>query len=69
MVAHPSPVFEGSEKRLEIDFWGHPDVEDRGLRALSREQLDFMLEKVRYSWVGGGVLKFWWFLLVIRPPG
>ena len=39
----PTPVFEGSEKRLEVDFeiaaGGPPD----GLRALARSQLDELM--------------------------
>ena len=37
----PSPVFEGSEKRLEVDFFHEAG---RGLRSLSRSQLDQLLE-------------------------
>lgn len=46
MTAFPNPVFEGSEKRLEIDFYGSSSIGGRGLRALSRQQLDFMLSQV-----------------------
>lgn len=39
----PNPVFEGSEKRVEIDFdWTH-DSPSQGLRALSRTQLDELM--------------------------
>lgn len=39
----PNPVFEGSEKRVEIDFdWTH-DSPANGLRALSRNQLDELM--------------------------
>ncbi len=40
-VSHPNPVFEGSEKRIEVDFSFGEDA--RGLRALSREQLDELM--------------------------
>mmetsp|Transcript_1515 Transcript_1515/g.4387 ORF Transcript_1515/g.4387 Transcript_1515/m.4387 type:complete len:834 (-) Transcript_1515:245-2746(-) len=40
----PAPVFEGSEKRIEVDFALNPrDVGQKGLRALPRAQLDGML--------------------------
>ncbi|CAM0951441.1 unnamed protein product [Alopecurus aequalis] len=46
-----SPIgFEGYEKRLEITFSGAPVFEDpcgRGLRALSREQIDSFLDLAR----------------------
>jgi hypothetical protein len=39
----PNPVFEGSEKRVEIDFdWTH-DSPPNGLRALDRAQLDELM--------------------------
>ncbi len=39
----PNPVFEGSEKRVEIDFdWTH-DSPASGLRALTRQQLDELM--------------------------
>ena len=44
--ALPSPVFEGSEKRLEVDFYSVPYTCTEGLRALDRLQLDRLLEKV-----------------------
>jgi hypothetical protein len=47
MEVFPSPVFEGSEKRLEVDFSSGPGTGAGGLRALTRAQLDFMLSKVR----------------------
>ena len=37
----PTPVFEGSEKRLEVDFL---PTTGSGLRSLSRSQLDQLLE-------------------------
>ncbi|DBB08932.1 TPA: Mitochondrial 2-oxoadipate and 2-oxoglutarate transporter [Trebouxia sp. C0006] len=37
----PTPVFEGSEKRLEVDFF---PTTGSGLRSLSRSQLDQLLE-------------------------
>lgn len=39
-AAWPTPVFEGSEKRLEVDF-APSDL--RGLRSLSRAQLDQLM--------------------------
>lgn len=44
----PPPVFEGSEKRLEIDFYA-PDpaaAPARGLRAIPRADLDALLADV-----------------------
>jgi len=43
----PCPVFEGSEKRLELDFLSGPSTAAGGLRCLSRSQIDMLLEKVR----------------------
>ncbi len=37
----PTPVFEGSEKRLEVDFF---PTTGSGLRSLNRSQLDQLLE-------------------------
>lgn len=42
-MALPNPVFEGSEKRVEIDFDFTPAAPACGLRALSREQLDELM--------------------------
>lgn len=39
----PNPVFEGSEKRVEIDFDWSVDSPPGGLRALSRGQLDELM--------------------------
>ena len=40
----PAPVFEGSEKRIEVEFgWGGGSPPD-GLRALSRADLDFLTD-------------------------
>ena len=41
----PNPVFEGSEKRLEVDFTIAADATagKQGLRALSRAQLDELM--------------------------
>ncbi len=43
----PSPPFEGSEKRIEIDFArdaaAHPAAPPAGLRAIGRRQLDEIL--------------------------
>ena len=36
----PSPVFEGSEKRLEVDF---TPCDPNGLRSISRTQLDQLM--------------------------
>ena len=46
----PPPVFEGSEKRLEIDFYA-PDPASapaRGLRAIPRADLDALLADVSF---------------------
>ena len=46
----PPPVFEGSEKRLEIDFYA-PDpaaAPARGLRAIPRSELDALLADVSF---------------------
>ena len=47
-AALPNPVFEGSEKRLEVDFLPAPGHAQQracspGLRALRREQLDELM--------------------------
>lgn len=39
-------VFEGSEKRLEIDFTTGRAAPALGMRFLKREQLDSLLDKV-----------------------
>eukprot|EP00877_Chromochloris_zofingiensis_P004221 jgi/Chrzof1/137/Cz01g04200.t1 len=39
----PNPVFEGSEKRVEIDFLLAYDSPANGLRALHRRQLDELM--------------------------
>ena len=41
-VLHP-PVFEGSEKRIEVDFDFSPASPAGGLRALARSQLDELM--------------------------
>ena len=46
VMALPCPGFEGSEKRLEVDFYLGPGAPPCGLRTLSRAQLDGLLEKV-----------------------
>lgn len=46
VMALPCPGFEGSEKRLEVDFCLGPGAPPCGLRTLSRAQLDGLLEKV-----------------------
>lgn len=46
----PPPVFEGSEKRLEIDFYA-PDPASAapcGLRAIPRSELDALLDDVSF---------------------
>lgn len=42
----PTPVFEGSEKRIEIDFAHAPgaDTAANGLRSMARPQLDAILD-------------------------
>lgn len=42
-----NPVFEGSEKRLEVDFTLRPHAPRNGLRALSRDQLDELMTLAR----------------------
>ncbi|GAX81517.1 hypothetical protein CEUSTIGMA_g8945.t1 [Chlamydomonas eustigma] len=39
----PNPVFEGSEKRIEVDFAFSPHASSKGLRAFSKEQLDELM--------------------------
>eukprot|EP00898_Chlorokybus_atmophyticus_P001355 jgi/Chlat1/221/Chrsp1S03129 len=40
----PAPGFEGFEKRLELDFYPPKSRSDKGLRQLTRPQLDKMLQ-------------------------
>lgn len=40
---HPNPIFEGMEKRLEIDFRLGPNSPAQGLRAIPRETLDELM--------------------------
>jgi hypothetical protein len=43
----PPPAFEGSEKRLEVDFYSPAgDADGSGLRALPRAVLDDLMEQV-----------------------
>lgn len=42
-VALPNPVFEGSEKRLEVEFAQTGRAPGAGLRAIAREQLDELM--------------------------
>ena len=42
------PIFEGSEKRLEVDFLLNDTSPAQGLRCLARQQLDGLLEKVKF---------------------
>ena len=46
----PPPVFEGSEKRLEIDFYAPvpAGAPARGLRAIPRAELDLLLADVSF---------------------
>ena len=46
-MALPNPVFEGSEKRVEIDFTVSDGTPAGGLRALSRAQLDELMDLAR----------------------
>ncbi len=46
-MALPCPGFEGSEKRLEVDFSFGLGTPAGGLRTLARPQLDGLLQKVR----------------------
>jgi ornithine decarboxylase len=39
----PNPIFEGSEKRVEIDFMASPASPPDGLRALPRDALDELM--------------------------
>ena len=41
----PTPVFEGSEKRIEVDFCLGPNTSSAGLRALPRSALDALMEQ------------------------
>lgn len=43
----PNPAFEGSEKRIEIDFKLSAASPDSGLRSLSRSQLDELMTLAR----------------------
>ncbi len=40
----PAPVFEGSEKRIEVEFTRGGGSTSAGLRALKRADLDFLTE-------------------------
>lgn len=42
----PPPIFEGSEKRLELDFSFIQTASETGLRQLTRRQIDCILDKV-----------------------
>lgn len=50
---HTSPVFEGSEKRLEVDFFSGESTPCEGLRSLCRPQLDALLQKAACCIVSG----------------
>lgn len=42
---HPTPAFEGSEKRIEIDFACAPGADSAsGLRSVSRQSLDSIMD-------------------------
>mmetsp|Transcript_37727 Transcript_37727/g.84057 ORF Transcript_37727/g.84057 Transcript_37727/m.84057 type:complete len:378 (+) Transcript_37727:302-1435(+) len=43
----PNPVFEGSEKRIEVNFTTSTGSPENGLRALSRAQLDELMDLAR----------------------
>ena len=43
----PAPAFEGSEKRLELDFFLGPSSFGQGLRCLTRRQIDSILDRVK----------------------
>ena len=40
----PAPLFEGSEKRVELDFDMGPGADPRGLRALPRSEVDALMD-------------------------
>ena len=42
----PCPLFEGSEKRIEVGFAFGASTPVNGLRSLSREQLDGLMSQV-----------------------
>jgi hypothetical protein len=42
--ALPTPVFEGSEKRIEVHFKSNHAGSPKGLRALTRSTLDHLLK-------------------------
>lgn len=43
----PCPLFEGSEKRIEVEFGFGATAPVDGLRSLKREQLDALMSQVR----------------------
>ena len=45
----PCPLFEGSEKRIEVEFAFGAQAPVEGLRSLTREQLDSLMEQVQIS--------------------
>lgn len=42
----PCPLFEGSEKRIEVEFTFGADTPVDALRSLTREQLDAFMSQV-----------------------
>ena len=42
----PSPIFEGSEKRLEVNFHVGKNSPVSGLRSLSRDKINGLLDQV-----------------------
>ncbi len=42
----PCPLFEGSEKRIEVEFAFGAKAPIDGLRSLTREQLDSLMSQV-----------------------
>ena len=45
----PCPLFEGSEKRIEVGFVFGAGTPVEGLRSLSRDQLDGLMTEVWHS--------------------
>ena len=47
-TVHPCPLFEGSEKRIVVEFSLGAATPFNGLRALTRAQLDALMQQVSY---------------------
>ena len=45
-TVHPCPLFEGSEKRIVVEFSLGAATPFNGLRAISRAQLDALMQQV-----------------------